>query len=76
MKVSGTLKLYGRAGCHLCEQMARALRTFGVRFEEVMVDDDPLLAERYGLRVPVLTDAAGTELCHGRLDPALLSQIQ
>jgi hypothetical protein len=53
--------------------MARTLRAFGVPFEEVRVDADPALAERYGLRVPVLTDAAGNELCHGRLDPAVLS---
>jgi len=56
--------------------MARVLRTFGVVFDELDVDADPVLAERYGDRVPVLTDAAGTELCHGRLDPAVLSQIQ
>ena len=56
--------------------MARTLHAFGVAFVEVAVDDHPALAERYGLRVPVLTDAAGSELCHGRLDPALLVQIQ
>ena len=56
--------------------MARTLAAFGVAFEEVLVDADPALAERYGLRVPVLTDAAGRELCHGRLDPAVLRLIQ
>lgn len=75
-KGNGLLRLYGRAGCPLCELMARTLATFGVAFEEVPVDDDPALAERYGLRVPVLVDASGRELCHGRLDPAVLSQIQ
>jgi hypothetical protein len=75
-KASRPLRLYGRAGCRLCEQMARTLHAFGVVFEEVPVDDDPALAERYGLRVPVLTDAEGSELCHGRLDPAVLVQIQ
>ncbi|HZS69213.1 MAG TPA: glutaredoxin family protein [Burkholderiales bacterium] len=68
--------MYGRAGCHLCETMARTLRAFGVPFEETDVDADPALAARYGERVPVLTDAAGTELCHGRLEPAVLAQIQ
>jgi hypothetical protein len=68
--------LYGRLGCHLCEQMARTLAAFGVAFEEVRVDGDPVLAGRYGPRVPVLTDAAGRELCHGRLDPAVLAQIK
>jgi len=56
--------------------MARALRAFGVAFEEFDVDADAALVGRYGDRVPVLTDAAGNELCHGRLDPAVLEQIQ
>ena len=56
--------------------MARLLRAFGVSFEEVDVDTDATLRARYGERVPVLTDAAGKELCHGRLDPAVLEQIQ
>lgn len=56
--------------------MARALRAFRVDFDEVDVDSDAALRERYGERVPVLTDGAGDELCHGRLDPAALEQIQ
>jgi len=52
--------------------MARALRLRGVPFEELDVDADPALEERYGDRVPVLTDAAGGEICYGRLDPAAL----
>jgi len=56
--------------------MARTLRAFGVPFDELDVDGDPALARRYGDRVPVLADAAGAELCHGRLEPAVLAQIQ
>jgi len=56
--------------------MARALRAFGVVFDEFDVDADASLTAAYGDRVPVLTDSAGRELCHGRLDPAVLSQIQ
>jgi hypothetical protein len=56
--------------------MARTLRAFRVDFEELDVDADPALAARYGTRVPVLVDAAGLELCAGRLDPAVLAQIQ
>ena len=44
-KPSRPLRLYGRAGCHLCEQMARTLHAFGIAFEEVLVDDDD--AKRY-----------------------------
>jgi len=56
--------------------MARTLAAFGVAFEELDVDADPSLAARYGDRVPVLTDTAGNELCHGRLDPAVLAKIK
>jgi len=56
--------------------MARLLRAFGIAFEHIDVDADPALAARYGDRVPVLTDATGNELCHGRLDPAVLERIQ
>jgi len=50
--------------------MEAALVARGVVFAKVNVDADRALAERYGLRVPVLTDAKGNELCYGRLDPA------
>jgi hypothetical protein len=56
--------------------MARTLRAFGVAFDEIDVDADAGLRTAYGERVPVLTDAAGNELCHGRLDPAVLERIQ
>ena len=56
--------------------MARALHAFGVAFDEIDVDADASLRATYGERVPVLTDAAGNELCHGRLDPAVLERIQ
>ena len=70
------LRLYGRRYCHLCEDMARELRALGVAFEEIDVDQDPALEERYGELVPVLADAAGNELCHYRLDPAILNRIK
>lgn len=69
------LKLYGRRHCHLCEEMAMALRERGVAFEEIDVDGSPDLKERYGRCVPVLTDAAGRELARVRLDEAALRQI-
>lgn len=69
------LKLYGRRQCHLCEEMAQALRSRGVAFEEIDVDASADLKKRYGLIVPVLTDAAGRELCRTRLDGAVLQQI-
>jgi glutaredoxin len=52
--------LYGRADCHLCNDMravVEAVRAAGpleVEVEEVDVDGDPGLAAAYGDQVPVL----------------------
>jgi glutaredoxin len=50
--------LYTRAGCHLCEEAERVLRreqaAAGFGLELVVVDRDPELARRYGVRVPVV----------------------
>ena len=69
------LTLYGRRHCHLCEEMAQALRSRGIAFDEIDVDASADLKERYGRIVPVLTDAHGRELCRTRLDGAALQQI-
>ena len=70
------LTLLVRAYCHLCDEMRAALSPLiarrGIELVELDVDDDPLLAERYGELVPVLLagDAeSGRELCHYVLDP-------
>ena len=68
------LTLYHRRGCHLCEQMLAAIYgTYGdeVEVELVDVDTDPVLRERYGMRIPVL--ATGERVvCEARLDEAAL----
>ena len=52
------LTLYGKPGCHLCEEAravvdaARAGRD--VKLDEVDVTLDPALHRRYGERIPVL----------------------
>jgi len=66
------LTLYGRAYCHLCEEMARALRVLGVEFEEIDLDAVPSLEDKYGSLVPVLTGPDGREICHYHLDQAAL----
>jgi glutaredoxin len=54
--------LYGKPGCHLCEdalavvEAVRAEREF--ELEQVDVSLDPLLQRRYGERIPVLVVAA------------------
>lgn len=65
------LTLYGRAWCHLCDDMRIALEPlaaeFGVPVEIIDVDADPVLEARYNELVPVLV-YEGVELCHYHLD--------
>ena len=57
------LILYQRDDCHLCDQALAVLAQARVpEFDSVFIDDDDVLEERYGARVPVLRDAAGDEL--------------
>ena len=69
-------RLYGRSGCHLCEEMARELRSLGVDFEEIDVDSDPHLRLRYGRNVPVLTDFSENLICQHRLDPEAIAKLR
>lgn len=63
--------MYGRAECHLCQDMAATLEDLKTPlvfdYEVVDVDGDPMLAERYGLLVPVLALGDQT-VCHHFLD--------
>jgi glutaredoxin len=72
-----TLTLYGKPGCHLCDdaraavQEARADRA--VELTEVDVSLDPVLERRYGERIPVL-ELDGEELFELFVDPAVLRE--
>jgi glutaredoxin len=52
------LTLYGKPGCHLCEDARRAVVAAGRErefdLEEVDVSTDPALQRLYGERIPVL----------------------
>ena len=66
------MTLYYREGCHLCEAFVDELQQFQQRsqfdYDCVDVDSSAHLAEKYGLRVPVLT--RGDEvICEFFLDP-------
>jgi hypothetical protein len=71
------VRLYGKPGCHLCEdalaavQQVRAERAFEV--EEIDVSLDPVLHRRYGERIPVL-ELGGEELCEYFVDEAVLRE--
>ena len=69
--------LYSRPGCHLCEDARREMELAepNLEIDEVDVDSDPLLRERYGLDIPVVM-AGERELFRHRFTPAALSILR
>jgi glutaredoxin len=49
------LVLYGRPGCHLCDEARMVLQRIGEPFDEVDIDSDDELFKRYLERIPVIT---------------------
>jgi glutaredoxin len=49
-----SLVLYGRPGCHLCDDARAVLRRVGHPFEEVDIESDDALLRRYLERIPVV----------------------
>ena len=49
-----TLVLYGRPGCHLCDDARAVLRRIGHPFDEVDIERDDALLRRYLERIPVV----------------------
>ena len=46
--------LYGRPGCHLCDDARAVLVRVGHPFEEVDIESDDALLKRYLERIPVV----------------------
>jgi hypothetical protein len=65
------LTIFGRAGCHLCDEMlsdvAKLQDGFDVEVRYVDIDGDPELAEKFNDFVPVLMHG-DRELCRYRLN--------
>ncbi len=61
-------RFYYRDGCHLCEDMYQLIHPYQashkITIELFNIDQDPLLQEKYGLLIPVLTDHNENEICH------------
>jgi glutaredoxin len=49
------LVLYGRPGCHLCDDARGVLQRIGAPFTEIDIETDDDLHRRYLERIPVLT---------------------
>lgn len=83
------LTVYIRHGCHLCEALLAELESWrvsqcpglasapapdwGLEFELVDVDRDPLLVKRHGEFVPVLAEGESV-ICHYFFDPEALER--
>jgi glutaredoxin len=49
-----SLVLYGRPGCHLCDEAREVLERIGEPFAEVDIETDDALLSRYLERIPVV----------------------
>lgn len=73
----GRVVLYTRQDCHLCDQAKDTLllyRAYLPRIEEIDVDADPNLAERFGTCVPVV-EIDGTVRFRGEVNEVLLRRL-
>jgi glutaredoxin len=68
-----TLVLYGRPGCHLCDDARAVLRRIGHPFDEVDIESDGALLRRYLERIPVVA-LDGCELYDFHVDEADLRE--
>lgn len=64
---NGPYTLFGTSACHLCEVAEAMLVSLcevnpQLSYQKVDISDSDSLFERYGVRIPVLRDAAGQEL--------------
>ncbi len=70
--------LYGKAGCHLCEEARAEIESVRRRREfaltEVDVSLDPVLHARYGERIPVVV-VAGEEVFEFHVDGPELERV-
>jgi len=66
--------LYTRNGCHLCEDAAELLTRYGLQPQEVDIDADPALRERFTTCVPVVV-IDGKVRFRGRVNEVLLKRL-
>jgi glutaredoxin len=66
--------LYTRHSCCLCDQAKAQLQAHGLTVEEIDIDGDPALREKYNDWVPVV-EIDGRERFRGRVDEMLLRRL-
>ena len=70
--------VYSREGCGCCvtalELLAESQKRHSFGIKIINVDADPQLAEKYGLRVPVIV-LNGKERFKGKVNPVLLDRL-
>jgi glutaredoxin len=73
--MTARVTLYGRAGCHLCDEARAVVESvcgeLGESYVEVDIDTDPALVERFGEEIPV-TFVDGRQHDFWRVDPSRL----
>ena len=73
-------RLYSRPGCHLCDVMLQELRSLDqqniISIEILDIDKDPVMYQKYALRIPVLTLSDNDKVvCEQVLDRKVIEQI-
>jgi hypothetical protein len=72
------VRLYGKPGCHLCEQAEEMIEDLSSEYplslQSLDITTDPALFERYRYEIPVITLADGRSL-GGRIDRAELREF-
>ena len=58
MSTAARVRLIGKPGCHLCDDARAVIATVcgetGTEWDEVSILDDPVLADEYWERIPVV----------------------
>jgi glutaredoxin len=66
--------LFGRPGCHLCDDAREALLEAEIPFRETDITTDPGLEAEFGTLVPVV-EVAGTPVFFAGMDPRELADL-
>ncbi|MGH2944016.1 MAG: glutaredoxin family protein [Solirubrobacteraceae bacterium] len=69
--MEGELVLYGRPGCHLCDDARAVLERVGAPFREIDITTDDALHAAYLERIPIVT-LGGVERFEYFVDEAAL----